>query len=220
MAWHETLDQVPEGAAIIIANEFLDALPIRQLVFADGAWHERVIAVDASGDLRFGVGARVDFAAEKPASSQPGDIVELRADEEVLLAALTARQAPVTVLFIDYGPADAAFGDTLQAVRQHAYVDPLSHPGSADLTAHVRFGALARKARRVGLAVDGPIAQAEFLGRLGIAERTARLMSANPARAAEIEAATQRLMSPTGMGGLFKVLVVRSPSLPPPPPFV
>ena len=123
-------------------------------------------------------------------------------------------------LFIDYGPAEAAYGDTLQAVHEHAWVDPLSLPGSADLTAHVRFASLARKARAAGLAADGPITQAEFLGRLGVAERAARLMAANPMRAGEIETGVQRLISPTGMGALFKVLAVRSGTLPPPPPFV
>ena len=127
---------------------------------------------------------------------------------------------PHVALFIDYGPAGSAYGDTLQAVHRHAWVDPLSLPGLADLTAHVRFASLARKARTVGLAADGPIAQAEFLGRLGIAERAARLMAANPERAGEIETGVQRLMSPTGMGGLFKVMAVRSSTLPPPPPFV
>jgi SAM-dependent MidA family methyltransferase len=123
-------------------------------------------------------------------------------------------------LIIDYGPAEPAYGDTLQAVRHHAYVDPLRHPGHADLTAHVQFASLARKAREAGLAADSPISQAEFLGRLGAAERAARLMAANPERAGSIEAGVQRLMSPTGMGGLFKVMGVRSRSLPPPPPFV
>ena len=137
-----------------------------------------------------------------------------------MLAQLARRQAPFTALFIDYGPAGSAYGDTLQAVHRHAWVDPLSLPGIADLTAHVQFASLARKARAVGLVADGPITQAEFLGRLGIAERAARLMAANPERAGEIETGVQRLMSPTGMGELFKAMAVRSRTLPSPPPFV
>jgi SAM-dependent MidA family methyltransferase len=93
-------------------------------------------------------------------------------------------------------------------------------PGIADLTAHVQFASLAHKACAMGLVADGPITQAEFLGRLGIAERAARLMSANPERAGEIETGVQRLMSPTGMGELFKAMAVRSRTLPSPPPFV
>ena len=156
-------------------------------------------------------------ALERP---EPGAILELRAGEDELLAQLARRQAPHVALFIDYGPAESAYGDTLQAVHRHAWVDPLSLPGIADLTAHVQFASLARKARATGLAADGPITQAEFLGSLGIAERAARLMAANPDRAGEIETGAQRLMSPTGMGELFKAMAVRSGTLPPPPPFV
>ena len=218
IAWHETLDQVPDGPAMVIANEFLDALPIRQLVFLDGAWRERVIETDAQGDLRFAAGPRVDFEPE--GRPEPGAIVELRAGEDELLGQLAKRQAPLVALIIDYGPAEPAYGDTLQAVRRHAYVDPLRLPGLADLTAHVQFASLARKARAAGLAADGPLTQAEFLGRLGIAERAVRLMAANPGQAGEIETGAQRLISPTGMGELFKAMAVRSRGLPPPPPFV
>ena len=98
-------------------------------------------------------------------------------------------------------------------------VDVLDAPGSADLTAHVHFASFAHKARLAGFAADGPISQAAFLGQLGAAERAARLMAANPSRAGSIEAAVKRLMSPTGMGELFKAMVVRSPSLPTLPPF-
>ncbi len=221
IAWHATLSEVPDGPAIVIANEFLDALPIRQLVFLDGVWRERVVEIDARGDLRFALGPTVDVDVAGPCERpEPGAILELRAGEYALLAQLALRQAPHVALFIDYGPAESAYGDTLQAVHRHAWVDPLSLPGSADLTAHVQFACLARKARAAGLAADGPITQAEFLGSLGIAERAARLMAANPERAGEIETGAQRLISPTGMGGLFKVLAVRSGTLPPPPPFV
>jgi SAM-dependent MidA family methyltransferase len=212
---------VPDGAAIVIANEFLDALPIRQLVFLDGVWCERVIETDARGALRFATGPHIDCELESPAGrSKPGAILELRPGEDEVLAQLAGRPSPHVALFIDYGPAEPAYGDTLQAVHRHAWVDPLSLPGRADLTAHVRFASLADKARAAGLAVHGPIAQAEFLGRLGIAERAARLMAANPQRAGEIETGVQRLMSPTGMGEQFKAMAVRSRTLPPLPPFV
>jgi NADH dehydrogenase [ubiquinone] 1 alpha subcomplex assembly factor 7 len=217
VAWHETVEEVPPGPAIIVANEFLDALPIRQLLYDGQAWRERVVALGPDGRLGFAAGGIVEFRSDAPAA--PGAIAELRAGEDELLAALAARPAPHVAVLIDYGPAGAAHGDTLQAVRHHAYVDPLADPGTADLTAHIQFAALAAKARAAGLAADGPLTQAEFLGRLGIVERTARLMAANPGRAAEIEAATQRLMSPGGMGQLFKAMAVRSPGLPAPPPF-
>jgi NADH dehydrogenase [ubiquinone] 1 alpha subcomplex assembly factor 7 len=219
IAWHATLAEVPAGPAIVVGNEFLDALPIRQLVYGDNAWRERVVDVGPDGTLRFETAAEaVDYASADP-EPEPGAIAELRPGEDALLEALAARAEPLVALFVDYGPAQPSSGDTLQAVRGHAYADPLSEPGTADLTAHVQFAAFAGKARAAGLEVAGPIAQAEFLGRLGIAERTARLMAANPARAAELETATQRLMSPTGMGRLFKAIAVRSPGLPPPPAF-
>jgi SAM-dependent MidA family methyltransferase len=214
--WHDDVADVPDGPALIIANEFLDALPIRQFAFVDGAWQERVIALDADGNLQFDF--RATDAPPEAASGQ-GGIVETRAGEDALLGTLARRSGPVAALFIDYGPAEDATGDTLQAMRRHAYVDPLAEPGHADLTAHVQFAAVARKARAHGFAVDGPITQAEFLGALGLAPRASRLMAANPAQAAAIELAAQRLVAPTGMGSLFKVLCVRSTSLPVPPPW-
>jgi len=208
VTWHEAISTVPEGATIVIANEFLDALPIRQLVWEGGKWHERVVDVEGGGGLRFAVGPATQVRTA--ARCQPGAVLELRGGEEELLAALARREAPLVALFIDYGPMHWATGDTLQAVHRHAWVDPLSRPGRADLTAHVAFARLADKARSAGLGVDGPITQAEFLGRLGVAERAAQLMAANPREAGAIEAGVQRLISPTGMGGLCKVLAVRS----------
>jgi len=222
LAWHAAIGEVPQGAAIVIANEYLDALPIRQLVFADGAWHERVVDVDRHGALCFAVGRVTTLGPEADPTAPaavPGTIAELRPAEEELLADLARRQSPLVALFIDYGPMQPASGDTLQAVYRHAWVDPLSRPGRADLTAHVAFQRLAEKARAAGLSADGPMPQAEFLGRLGAVERAHRLMAANPKEAGAIEAGLQRLMSPTGMGGLCKVLAVRSRDVPPPVPF-
>jgi NADH dehydrogenase [ubiquinone] 1 alpha subcomplex assembly factor 7 len=220
VSWHEALDQVPDGPAIVIANEFLDALPIRQLVYDKTGWCERVIDLAPDGSLRFAFGSSVPALDAGGAPLAIGTIVESRPAEDELLAALAARKDPFAALFIDYGPAADTAGDTLQAVRRHAYVDPLTEPGAADLTAHVQFAHFAAKARGAGLAADGPIAQAQFLGALGIAERAARLMAANPDLAGSIEAGVQRLMSPTGMGQLFKAMLVRSPALPPQFPFV
>ena len=217
VAWHERLDAVPPGPAIIIGNEFLDALPIRQLVYRNGVWRERVVELGSNGSLVFGLGAEV--LSQTDLAPQEGAVLELRPGEDDVLRVLAARPERFVSLFIDYGPSEPAFGDTLQAVSRHAYVDPLAAPGTADLTAHVQFAALARKARALGLAVSGPMAQAEVLGRLGIIERAQRLMAANPATAGDIEASVQRLVSPSGMGGLFKVLAVHTPALSPPPPF-
>lgn len=217
ISWHSNLDDVPPGAAVIVGNEFLDTLPVRQLIYQSGGWRERVVELAAESRLQFAAGPAVAFeSAVQPAD---GAMVELRGGEEDVLGTLAARADPCVALFIDYGPSEPAFGDTLQAVRRHAYADPLADPGTADLTTHVQFAGLAGKARAAGLSAWGPITQAEFLGRLGIVERTQRLMGANPSRAGEIEAAVQRLISPTGMGGLFKAMAISAPALPPPLPF-
>lgn len=216
--WHHDVAEVPDGPAILIGNEFLDALPVRQLVRVQGEWRERVVICDDNGNLAFALGGRVDYTAPRPA--EDGAVLELREGEGPLLRALAARSAPLAALFIDYGPEDHRFGDTLQAMRRHTYEDPLAAPGTCDLTAHVQFAAFAEAARRTGFAVDGPMVQAEFLGALGLAIRASRLMSANPADAAAIELAAQRLVAPTGMGSLFKVLALRTPALPLTPPFV
>jgi NADH dehydrogenase [ubiquinone] 1 alpha subcomplex assembly factor 7 len=219
LTWHATIADLPPGPAIVVANEYLDALPIRQLIFSGHGWRERVVVADTEGGLRFALGASADAEHRLTPTPPPGTVCELRPGEEALFAALARRAAPLVALCLDYGPAEEAFGDTLQGVAAHTYSDPLAAPGAADLTAHVQFAAVRRKARAAGFAVDGPIPQAEFLGRLGITERAARLMAANPQRAAEIEAGVARLMSPTGMGGLIKVLAVRSAHLPPLPAF-
>jgi NADH dehydrogenase [ubiquinone] 1 alpha subcomplex assembly factor 7 len=217
IAWHETLADVPPGPAIVIGNEFLDALPIRQLLLHDDGWRERTVTLGPGDQLQFGLGDAVAFNGDE--APRPGDVAEMRPGEDDLLRQFARRADPVMALFIDYGPAQPVYGDTQQAVREHAYVHPLADPGRADITAHVQFAALVRKARAAGLVAHGPVTQAEFLGQLGLAERAARLMAASPASAPQIETAVQRLMAPAGMGGLFKVLVVRSPQLPIPEPF-
>jgi NADH dehydrogenase [ubiquinone] 1 alpha subcomplex assembly factor 7 len=119
----------------------------------------------------------------------------------------------------DYGHMHSAPGDTLQAIRSHRYEHALTSPGEADVTAQVDFAQIADAFQGPRTAIDGPITQAEFLGRLGIIERASKLMSANPAKAGEIEAGVARLIAPTGMGSRFKVIGVRSSGLPTLPGF-
>ena len=120
---------------------------------------------------------------------------------------------------MDYGHVAPVSGDTFQAVREHTYESPLTSPGEADLSAQISFFELATELHRVGLAIDGPVTQSEFLGSLGIFERASRLMSANPQKAGVIESGVARLMAPNGMGTRFKAIGVRSPQLPPLPGF-
>jgi NADH dehydrogenase [ubiquinone] 1 alpha subcomplex assembly factor 7 len=221
MCWYADLGAIAEegGAAptIVIANEILDVIPVTQLVRTDSGWAERGVGVNDAGRLVFGI---VGPASPhyRTADARTGDIVERR-DNSAFTGPLRrlADAAPLAALFIDYGYVGPAIGDTLQAIRAQRYENPLASPGTADLTAHVDFTAFAADARAAGLSVDGPRTQAEFLGALGILERTSRLMAANPAAASSLEAATARLIAPTGMGAHFKAIGLRSAGLAPLP---
>lgn len=215
--WHDDLTTLPDQPTILLANEFLDALPIRQFVRRGGGWTERFTAA----------GRWVEQAAD-PAEVPPGRdtaegvIVELNEPARGFVASMAARlrHRPGAALFLDYGPEHSAPGDSLQALANKRPVDPLSVPGSADLTAHVDFADLAQVSRREGALVQGPIPQGLFLTALGLLQRTERLARDQPAaRAAELVAATRRLAEPSAMGHLFKVMAVCSPSCPPLPGF-
>jgi len=210
-------DDAAAAPTIVLANEVLDVLPIAQFQRADTGWAERGVGVNDAGRLVFGVmtsTTQPDIAV----AARPGDIVEQR-DTRAFTAPLRrlADAGPLAALFIDYGYDGPAVGDTFQAIRAQRFEDPLVAPGTVDLTAHVDFAAFADEVRALGLAVDGPRSQAAFLGSLGIVERTSRLMAANPVAAASLEAATARLIAPTGMGAHFKAIGVRSRDLAPLP---
>jgi SAM-dependent MidA family methyltransferase len=221
IAWCASLDELAAtagGPAIVVANEFVDCWPVQQLVRADGRWHVRAVGLDAAGRLAFVPGPATDL----PVSGDAPDGTIAETFDYASIGAALARFEHVAALIVDYG--DAGFGvrigDTLQAVRGHAYEPPLDNPGEADLTAHVAFGMLAAAVTSPGaLVADGPITQATLLGRLGAVERASKLMAANPAEAAAIEGAVARLLQPAGMGGRFKALAIRSAGLPVPPGF-
>jgi SAM-dependent MidA family methyltransferase len=212
--WHEAVESISEGPAIAIANEFVDALPVRQFVKDRDGWHMRMVGI-ADDKLSFVVmpDPMPDFIAD--AYDAPvGAIFEWRYDRPVSsLAQRIARQGGAA-LIVDYGHTKTGFGDTLQAVRQHKFADPLVDPGEADLTAHVDFAAISRWVERQGAAVHGPLSQGEFLRRLGIVERAARLkQNATPLQAVDIDSALARLTAPDQMGELFKVLAIADPKL-------
>jgi SAM-dependent MidA family methyltransferase len=209
--------------AIIFANEFLDSWPVAQWMKTAEGWRIKGVALDAAANLQFqpieGDCPHEAFEALLP-NAPAGAVIETqRFDRFAEALQSLALRGPITLLIVDYGHTIPAAGDTLQAVRHHAYESPLTSPGEADLTVHVNFYDLASTLHRAGLALDGPVTQSEFLGSLGIVERASRLMSANPKRAGEIESGVARLLAPNGMGTRFKVLGVRSPSLPPLPGF-
>jgi NADH dehydrogenase [ubiquinone] 1 alpha subcomplex assembly factor 7 len=226
LQWFERLEDLPQSPLILVANEFIDALPVRQFVRSGGTWRERCVGLSAIGSFIFCDSAPVESDALPAAlgAFEPGDgaIVETRPAAASLLQSLAirAKDAPLAALIIDYGHAESGGGDTLQAVRAHRYADPLAHPGEADLTAHVDFAALRRTAESLGLSTFGPMAQGEFLLKLGLEARLARLgRDATKTQKDALLSGAARLADPRQMGALFKVLAVQSSGLAPPPPF-
>ncbi|MBN8938792.1 MAG: SAM-dependent methyltransferase [Rhizobiales bacterium] len=214
--WQADLAAVPPGPALVIANEFLDALPIRQFVMTNRGWRERVVGL-VEGGLAFGLAPDPIPPALIPADlrqASAGAIVEICPAFPALAATLGARKVagPLAALFIDYGHARSAHGETLQAVKAHGFADPLAEPGEADLTAHVDFEMLGRHAADHGLMAGPPLSQRDLLFRLGLQQRAETLAKANPGGFADLKAAVERLVdpAPTGMGSLFKALVIHS----------
>ncbi len=211
-SWHDTLDTVPHAPIILIANEFLDALPIRQFVRRQEGWAERHVE-NASFTER--------PAQPPPRQAPAGAVVEIGEAGLAWTTALANRlvRDSGAALILDYGTAHTLPGDSLQALRDGRPADPLADPGSADLTAHVDFAALARAAEEAGAAAYGPLGQGVFLDRLGLTHRTGRLAAARPDRAAALREAALRLAAPSRMGTLFKALCLTHPDAPEPPGF-
>jgi SAM-dependent MidA family methyltransferase len=220
MLWHAALEDVPPGPCIIIANEFIDALPVHQAVKKASGWHERVI--DIAPDGKFFIGASSDplpfFEAAMPRRlrhAAEGAIYEWRADGVALELGRRVRTEGAA-LIIDYGHAHFGLGDTLQAVAGHSFTDPLRAPGTVDLTAHVDFEALAQCAESMGARIHGPIRQRDLFLRLGIVQRADALKASAPLdKIAGIEIAFSRLIADgaRGMGELFKAIAIADPRL-------
>ena len=208
--WHDRVEDLPPGPVILLANEFLDALPIRQFVRRGETWTERHVEV----------GAFTEHPCAAPnRGAEDGQILEINEPALALAAWLghRLRTQGGAALILDYGPARSAPGDSLQALRAARPTDPLGNPGAADLTAHVDFQAFADAS---GLPTNGPIPQGRFLAALGLFQRTGNLARTQPpARAAALVQAAQRLAEPDRMGGLFKALALCQPGLPTPPGF-
>jgi NADH dehydrogenase [ubiquinone] 1 alpha subcomplex assembly factor 7 len=219
--WRASLDEVPEGPLLLVANEFFDALPVHQFELRAEGWRERVVECDGER-LVFG------WAPPGPSFAFLSDRQRLGSRAEVCPAALClageiggrlAKSGGVA-LIVDYGTSRSLPGESLQAVGRHQPVDPLAEPGDADLSAHVDFAALGRAAREAGASVHGPLPQGEFLLRLGLAVRAESLLArATPQQARDIEAARRRLLDSREMGNLFKVVALAGLALPTPPGF-
>ena len=221
IAWHERLDDVPDGPSVILANEYFDVLPIHQVVKRETGWHERVVEIDGNGQLVFGTAAEPTprFEALLPPlvrAAPVGAVFEWRPDAEIMRIATRVRDQGGAALIIDYGHLRSDVGDTFQAIARHSFTDPLKNPGQADITAHVDFQALARAAEDLGAEVHGPVPQGDFLKRLGIETRAVTLMAkTTPEISEDISGALKRLIGGGrgGMGSMFKVLAVSEPGL-------
>lgn len=209
--WHDDLAAVPSAPMVLVANEFLDALPIRQFVRRGDGWTERFVAGGQWAE-------RQADPAEVPPdrAAADGDVVELNEAARAFVSEVTVRlrRDSGVALLVDYGPARSAAGDSLQALADKRPVNPLAVAGSADLTAHVDFAGLAGVARSLGARVQGPEPQGSFLTALGLFQRVERLAKQQPDQAAAVTEAARRLAEPGAMGHLFKVLAIASPSCP------
>ena len=199
--WHDSVDDLPARPLLLVANEFFDALPIRQHV---GAIERRVTV--AGGGLAF---------------DRDGEIIETSPASELAVTAIATCLAARggAAIIVDYGHERSAPGETLQAVRGHGFAPVLASPGEQDLTAHVDFEMIGNAARAVGAAVTRVMPQGEWLIRLGIEARAQALMRGNPERADEVQAALERLTGRQAMGQLFKVIAFHGPDWPPPAGF-
>jgi NADH dehydrogenase [ubiquinone] 1 alpha subcomplex assembly factor 7 len=221
VSWHRAIEDVPDGPLIVLANEFFDALPVHQAVMCADGWHARVIKLGDDDRFHFTIDRDPIPLFDKllPSSlraARIGEIFEWRADNIALEIGRRVVRFGGAALIVDYGHGESAIGDTLQAVGEHQFAEPLLAPGLVDLTAQVDFQALAQAAEGMGARVYGPLPQGEFLHRLGIEQRAAALKAAAPPDyASTIEAARVRLTSEdrTGMGRLFKAMAVANPKL-------
>ncbi len=221
--WALDMVGLPDDAPLlVVANEFFDALPIRQLIKTTEGWRERLVACQDT--LFLPVTGNTIFDPIIPPAfrdAPDGSILETSPATVAILRALAAKLVAQggAAFVIDYGYSGPAIGDTLQAVRGHEYANPFEQPGEADLTAHVDFGTLAEAAMVEGLTVHGPVTQGAFLKALGIDARATSLTKASPDRAEDIALARDRLVTDEAMGELFKVIALTAPGWPIPAGF-
>ena len=231
LRWLSDFSEVPEGPLLLIANEFLDALPVHQFQMTADGWRERLVGLgNGKGEGGEEDGFRFVLDDAPPTGdgvppnlpeAEEGDIIEVRPQAAALITNLARRltEAPGAALIIDYGHAKTTCGDTLQAVKGHHFQNPLAHPGEADITAHVDFGAVGRTAADAGARVLGPVSQGAFLKNLEIDARAEALAAAAPAHSQNIADGLKRLIPDDAMGRLFKVMALISPGMTPPPGF-
>ena len=216
--FHDDLSTVPmDGPLLLVANEFLDALPVRQLVRTPDGWRERLVGLDGE-DFVFVAGQQpMDSALPEDRRDAPeGTVIETSPAASAVLYEVAGRLAEQggAALFIDYGHAEPRTGGTVQAVKDHRKLDLFAAPGEADLTAHVDFATGARIAGARGAKWLGTTTQGAWLRALGLDARCENLATQAPHYRAELERARDRLAAPGQMGELFKVMGLAGPRWP------
>ena len=220
VTWHSDLDTLPEHPILFVANEFFDALPIEQFEATENGWMRRYVQVGSDQGFEF-VAQGLPIKMEG-CNGPKGTIMETCPAAQDIVQSMARRisRNGGGALIFDYGYEGDAYGDTLQAVRHHAYVSPLYAPGTVDLSAHVNFGLLGKAARVKGACVWGPVEQGRFLARLGAEQRAkALIQNASEEQALALSSGVRRLIHPQEMGVLFKVLAISHDELPVPPGF-
>lgn len=221
--WHDRVATLPTNMPLlIIANEFFDALPIHQIIKAEGRWRQHMVAyADGAFALEPGPDVPLSIIPDIVKDSPDGSIIETCPEAVDIMRQLCQRlgEQGGALLVIDYGYEGPAVGDTLQAVSGHSFASPLEEPGERDLTAHIDFTTLGAMGELCGVGVHGPVEQGLWLNRLGLMERAAALSLANPGQSAEVMAAARRLSATDEMGRLFRVLAVHSGDWPVPSGF-
>ena len=211
--WHDRLEPVPDGPMLLVANEFFDALPIRQWLRDGTQWRERQVGLDDGRALRFVTGP-IGMPPVVPLVATDGDLFET-CEPALAIANEIGRRlaaAPGAAVLIDYGHGQSAVGDTLQALKGHAYAAVLADAGEADLTAHVDFDALGQALIEAGANVAALQQQGRFLIDNGAELRLAALLRGKDETAGlTLKAGVRRLIDPMEMGRLFKVLAATSP---------
>jgi len=212
--WHDDVSTLPDQPLFLVANEFFDALPIRQFHRDGQGWREVQIGADITAGLS--ASAPITLLDHRIEDTKDGDIVEHCPALPAITAAIAKRIATDggAALIIDYGDW-RSLGDTLQAMKGHATGDPFADPGNADLTAHVDFEAIAKAAHPAKFTRLAP--QGVFLERLGITQRAQTLAASLTKDALDQHiAAHRRLTHPDEMGSLFKVMGIYPDTAPPP----
>ncbi|MDJ0921180.1 MAG: SAM-dependent methyltransferase [Henriciella sp.] len=212
------LTALPSGPTLILANEYLDCLPAQQYIREGEDWRERVIGLDADGNLGFGLAAEALPVADAPDL----DAIEVQPALKTLIdqiAQLVERGDPVCALFIDYGPVGETPSDTLRAFQNGEQIHPLAAPGESDLTVDVDFDHLRGLAHAAGLSVYGPVPQGSFLLRLGAEARLNQLAKLHPDKADDLYDGIRELVDPDQMGTRFNAIAIGNAALPKPAAF-